>query len=192
MSLLKNPGCCSFRPGIIVILYGLLLTAALPTQALEIRIGYLLETRDLPPALSNLDDPPTDQGQAGARLGIADNNTTGKFTGQQFELVERRIEKSSQAADAVAELAAAGVQFLLLDVESETLRSLLQQKLPDQLLMFNVASPARDLRDQNCHPSLLHTALSRDMRSDALAQLLTKKRWSEWFLITGPRPQDRL
>jgi len=38
----------------------------------------------------------------------------------------------------------------------------------------------------------LHTALSRDMRTDAMGQYLAYKRWREWLLIPGPRPEDAL
>ena len=53
-----------------------------------VQIGWLSQTvkRTLP--LTYLDQPPDDEGIQGARLGIADNNTTGQFTGQSFELVE--------------------------------------------------------------------------------------------------------
>src|SRR4051812_46787291 len=51
----------------------------------SINIGYL---RAYAPqlALSVLDVPPRDEGVAGAKVAIVDNNTTGKFMGQQFSL----------------------------------------------------------------------------------------------------------
>ena len=56
-----------------------------------VSIGWLSQPikRKLP--LSYLDQPPEDEGIQGARLGIADNDTTGHFTGQSFELVERVV-----------------------------------------------------------------------------------------------------
>ena len=38
--------------------------------------------------ISLLERPAEDDGLAGARLAIDDNNTTGQFTKQKFELVE--------------------------------------------------------------------------------------------------------
>src|SRR5271155_5660836 len=71
----------------------LIIVMAVPTAAVRaggqmVQIGWLSQTarRTLP--LTYLDQPPQDEGIQGARLGIADNNTTGQFTGQSFELVE--------------------------------------------------------------------------------------------------------
>jgi len=169
-----------------------LMSAQMPAYAAEMRIGYLLQTRALPPALSNLDQPSPDEGLAGAELGIADNNSSGKFSGQNFTLELRRLGAGDEAAAALDQLTDAGVQFVLLDLDAASLGRLLQHPLPHSILMFNVAAEDREFRDRNCHPALLHTALSRDMRSDALAQLLVKKRWTEWLLVTGPRNEDRL
>ena len=49
-----------------------------------VRIGWLSQPvkRTLP--LSYLDQPPQDEGIQGARLGIADDDTTGHFTGQSL------------------------------------------------------------------------------------------------------------
>ena len=170
----------------------MLLLMLVPAGAADIRIGYLAETRDLPPVLSNLDELPADEGVAGAGLGIADNNATGRFSGQSFELVPKRIDTGGDAKSALDGFAAAGIDFVVLDLTGATLGRLLEQPLPSSMLLFNVAAQDRRFRDADCHPALLHTALSRDMRSDALAQFLVKKRWREWFLVTGPRPGDRL
>ena len=63
--------------------------ASQPPAAGEVRrIAIVLarELRDLPPPLSLLDVPPPDEGVAGARLAINDNNTTGRFLKQEFAL----------------------------------------------------------------------------------------------------------
>jgi ABC transporter substrate binding protein (PQQ-dependent alcohol dehydrogenase system) len=158
----------------------------------EIRAGYIQQARQLPPALSNLDTPPADEGLAGARLAIADNNTSGRFTGQSFALETRHIAAGADAGPALQSLAAKGVHFVLLDLDAATLGRLLREPLPPQLLLFNVAAEDRRFRDTDCHPALLHTALSRDMRSDALAQFLVARRWPDWLLVTGPRDEDRM
>ncbi len=63
-------------------------SADLRAAGATVQIGWLSRTvkRTLP--LTYLDQPPEDEGIQGARLGIADNNTTGHFTGQSFDLVE--------------------------------------------------------------------------------------------------------
>ena len=69
-----------------------------------VRIGWLSQTvkRALP--LTYLDQPPEDEGIQGARLGIADDDTTGHFTGQSFELVERVVPEDGDVAASFREL----------------------------------------------------------------------------------------
>src|ERR1700758_1787981 len=73
-----------------------------------VQIGWLSQAikRTLP--LSYLDQPPEDEGVQGARLGIADNDTTGHFTGQSFELVESIAPEDGDVTSAFRDLAAKG------------------------------------------------------------------------------------
>ena len=50
-----------------------------PNKMHRIAIVLARERRDVPPPLSLVDIPPPDDGIAGARLAISDNNTTGRF-----------------------------------------------------------------------------------------------------------------
>ena len=69
---------------------------------LKIRILMAREIREdrLPP-LSLLDIPPPDDGVAGAKLAISDNNTTGRFLKQEFSL---DIVQSATPEELVAEV----------------------------------------------------------------------------------------
>ena len=86
-----------------------------------IEIGWLSQTvkRTLP--LTYLDQPPDDEGLQGARLGIADNNTTGQFTGQSFELVESIAPEGGDVASAFRNLAAKGVRLVVTDLDAPKL-----------------------------------------------------------------------
>ncbi|HTO83770.1 MAG TPA: branched-chain amino acid ABC transporter substrate-binding protein, partial [Methylomirabilota bacterium] len=58
------------------------------TEVATIPIAYITQrVKELPP-LSLVDQPTTDNGLMGARVGIDDNNTTGQFTKQKFTLDE--------------------------------------------------------------------------------------------------------
>src|SRR6201997_5376419 len=91
----------------------LLLVASLPTIArteeVTVQIGWLSQAvkRTLP--LSYLDQPPQDEGLQGARLGIADNDTTGHFTGQSFTLTEAIVPADGDVAAGLRELTAKGI-----------------------------------------------------------------------------------
>ena len=74
-------------------------------QPVEIRIGYL---RAYAPqlALSVLDVPPRDEGVAGANVAIADNNTTGKFLGQEFTLDVTEVKPDADVVPVFKEMIA--------------------------------------------------------------------------------------
>src|ERR1700749_2449363 len=69
-----------------------------------VQIGWLSQAvkRTLP--LSYLDQPPQDEGIQGARLGVAANETTGRFTGQSFELAEVIVPENGDVAAGLREL----------------------------------------------------------------------------------------
>lgn len=180
--------------------FGALLLAGTPAAAQqqgaadagEIRIGFLSQTPEPPPYVANPDEPPPDDGLAGAALAIADNNTTGKFLKQSFLLDSVEVPPDGDAAAALRELAGRGGRFIVVDAPGATVEAL--AKLPEArgLLILNANAPDDSLRGAACAPNLLHVAPSRAMLADALGQYLVKKRWPRWFLVTGRRPEDRL
>ena len=86
-----------------------------------VQIGWLSQAvkRTLP--LSYLDQPPRDEGIQGAQLGVADNNTTGRFTGQSFALIEAIVPENSDAAAGVRELTAKGIRLVVTDLGASQL-----------------------------------------------------------------------
>ncbi len=59
-------------------------------------------------------------------------------------------------------------------------------------LVINVGSPDDGLREENCRANVVHVAPTRTMLADALGQYLSWKQWRNWFLISGPQPNDKL
>ena len=68
-------------------------TPVLAADPIEIGIGYLGKA-GVKPNLSLVELPAENDGVAGARLAIEDNNTTGKFLNQRFTLEEVRLKES--------------------------------------------------------------------------------------------------
>src|SRR5215468_8901330 len=87
-------------------------------DAAEIKIGYLHGTKPKP-SLSLIQIPADNDGVAGARLAIHDNNTTGKFLDQQFSLDEMRLAEDDDAAAAARSMAERGISFLIADVPTD-------------------------------------------------------------------------
>ena len=163
---------------------------AAQTQPAEIEIGHvrLAEPRILP--ISLLERPATDNGLAGAQLGMEDNNTTGQFTNQKFSLSEAAVTDQQQALDALARFAAEGIGFVIADLPADLLLPLADEAAKTGILVFNTGAADDALRMENCRANVIHVAPSRAMLADALAQYLVWKKWTRWFLIVGSHAAD--
>src|SRR5262249_16961008 len=62
----------------------------------------------------------------------------------------------------------------------------------DRILFFNVAATDDRLRQKDCRGNIIHTAPSRAMLADGLAQYLVWKKWVRWFLVVCSHERDQL
>ncbi len=153
-------------------------------------IGYLKqEVKQLIP-LSRLHVEPEDYGIAGAEMALKDNNTTGRFTKQQFTLDVERVPVGGDAVAALQRLVESGHNFVLVDAPADTLLRLSDSVTGKDVLLFNVRAEDVKLRQEECRANLLHTAPDRYMLADALAQYLVWKRWQRWLVAKGVFPED--
>ena len=58
--------------------------------------------------------------------------------------------------------------------------------------MFNAGAPDDRLREEDCRANVIHTAPTRSMLTDGLAQYLIWKQWRRWLLVVGSHPEDKL
>ncbi len=165
---------------------------AVAKDVLQIPVLYLKQLRNKNPPLSLLDIAPPDDGIAGAKLGIADNNTTGKFVNQNFALDVLASAKIDELLAAATEKVAAGTSFILADLEAADLLKLADALAGKEAIILNVGSADDGLREENCRANVLHTPPTRSMLADALGQYFAWKKWTNWFLISGPQPEDKL
>ncbi|WP_199699365.1 ABC transporter substrate-binding protein [Oleomonas cavernae] len=156
--------------------------------SIEVRIG-LVGHKSQPPALYELDPTPPDEGAAGARLAIEDNNTTGKFTHQRYALDEATLAAGQSAVEAATRLVDGGAGFLILDLPADELLGVADALAARNVILFNAQAQDDRLRNADCRANLFHIAPSRAMVTDALAQVMTAKRWADLFLIVGPGPR---
>lgn len=177
----------------IALAFLMLLALAAPTLAEPptMVIGYLGEQRKSPLPLGPLDEAVADEGLQGARLGIADDASTGRFLGQQFRLQEKILKPGEAPAEAVKEFAAANISFVVADVDADRLLQASAAPGAERMTLFNSRAPDDRLRQDDCRRNVLHTIPSRAMLADALAQYLIWKRWQHWFLLVGPHPGDQ-
>jgi ABC transporter substrate binding protein (PQQ-dependent alcohol dehydrogenase system) len=159
-------------------------------QAHRIAIVLARELRALPPPLSILDVPPQDEGVAGARLAINDNNTTGRFLQQEFALEVVQGANAEELVGEVKKRVDAGAAFVIADSSPQTLIALADALKGRDVLILNAGSSDDRLREADCRPNVVHTTPSRAMLADALAQYLVWKRWRRWLLVRGTEPDD--
>jgi ABC transporter substrate binding protein (PQQ-dependent alcohol dehydrogenase system) len=156
----------------------------------KIPIGYLKqEVKKLIP-LSRLNAEPEDYGIAGAELALKDNNTTGRFTKQDFTLSVERVPIGGDAVATLRKLVDSGHRFVLVDAPADTLLTLSDAVKNEDVLLFNIRAPDETLRQENCRANILHVAPDRYMLADALAQYLVWKRWQRWLVLKGVFPED--
>ncbi len=159
---------------------------------LAVNIAYLTQAQQAPPQLSNLDPFIKDKGLMGAELGINDDNTTGEFTGQQFNLTTVIAPTDGNIVDTFNKALANKFQYVVVNLAAEQLNRLADLPEAKSMLLFDVATRDDALRNEQCRSNVLHLLPSRAMRADALAQYMMKKRWSKWFLVIGATEEDRL
>ncbi|MFL6820607.1 MAG: ABC transporter substrate-binding protein [Bradyrhizobium sp.] len=172
---------------------GLILLArgnVLATEPVEIGIGYLRRVA-IKPALSLVEQPAEDNGVAGARLAIEDNNTTGKFLNQHFSLLQFRLDDPDQAARAALALADRNVGFIIADLSADALLKAADAVRGRGIVLLNAAAIDDRLREEDCRANIIHVAPTRSMLADALAQYLVWKQWKRWMLIVGSHEEDK-
>ncbi|MCC0031942.1 MAG: ABC transporter substrate-binding protein [Brucellaceae bacterium] len=163
-----------------------------PAGRLAVSVLYIQQQPDRPPVLSNIVTWPEDEGLQGARLAIADNNTTGKFLNQDHMLAETLVEPGGDVVAAARAVLDGGPKLAVLNVPGDRLKEIAALPEAADDLLFNAGSADDDLRDAACMANVLHTLPSRAMLSDALMQFLAKRQWRSLFLIAGNRPGDLL
>src|SRR4029077_17747365 len=116
----KVPAGYSIRPllGLLFVLNSSV--TALAADPVETGVGYLRRAT-VKTTLSLVEQPAADDGVAGARLAIDDNNTTGKFLNQHFTLHEMRLKETDDPAKAATQLADQNIPFIVADLPAEAL-----------------------------------------------------------------------
>lgn len=163
-----------------------------PVKTQEVAIAYLGQAQQAPAALSNLDPFIPDKGHNGAELGIIDNNTTGQFTGQKFVLKKFIVPVDGDPVAVFNKEIAGRYHLVVTQLPMVQTLNISALDAGKSSLLLDAASMDDEFRNGQCRSNVLHLLPSRAMRADALAQYLMKKRWTKWFLVTGPSPEDQL
>lgn len=167
------------------------ISTSVAAEPQRIKIGYLHGPLSKE-KISLIDIPAANDGLAGAQLAIDDNNTTGRFVGQQFELIDSLIKDGDDPAAAVNALADQGVAFIAINLPASQLLQAADAGKARGEILINAGAPDERLREQDCRANVIHVAPSRFMLADGLAQYLVLRKWRRWFLVSGSHDSDKL
>jgi len=165
-------------------------TNVLAADPVEISIGYLRRVA-IKPTLSLVEQPAENDGVAGARLAIEDNNTTGKFLNQHFTLVEFRLKDGDDAAKAAVALADRNIAFVITDLPADALLKAADAVRDRGTVLLNAGAIDDRLREEDCRANIIHAAPTRSMLADGLAQYLVWKQWKRWMMVVGSHDEDK-
>ncbi len=156
--------------------------------AIEIAYLALKQSRSVPASL--LDRPPEDEGLQGARLGIADDETTGRFINQGWHLQEVVESDGSSVSARFQALAAQGQRLFVTDLPAPLLLQLADLPEAKGATILDATTTDDRLRGADCRANLLHLLPSRAMLADALMQYLSVKQWRDLMLVVGRDEAD--
>ena len=157
----------------------------------QIKIVHLNKIIEREPTIYSINPEIIKNGILGSRMGIKDNNTTGKFTNQNFELIEQNINPNESAKEIFEKFRKDKYKFFILNVSKDDFNEILSSDLLEDALLINTSLKDNDLRNEKCNKQILHTAPSYRMLSDALIQFLKKKNWTKLLLISGVNERDK-
>ena len=160
-----------------------------PSPELLVDIAFIAHANPPAPPFE-LDEPPPGEGADGAKLAEQEDNTTGSFLGQKFAVTAVELDESDNPIEAAKPLLARGIKLFVVALPAAEALALADFVAPEGGLVFNAAAPDDALRGADCRANLFHTAPSRAMLTDALAQYLVVRRWTKILLVTGPKKGD--
>ncbi|MFC7517632.1 ABC transporter substrate-binding protein [Herbaspirillum sp. GCM10030257] len=172
-----------------------LLGLACTVQARDLKIGIVFDPADPRYESKRLDKlyPGQAMGRpkAGAELAIAESAFQLEQANLRVMLEEVPAASARDARAQIEALAKKGVRHFLADLPGSSLTELSKTVAGQDVLLFNVSAPEARLRREACAANLFHTLPDDAMRSDAIAQFLTVRKWNKVLLLTSTLADDQ-
>ena len=125
---------------------------------LAVKVGVIQETHSRE-TISILDVPPVDDFVAGARMGMDDNNTTGRFLDQTFSIVDAKLAPGDDPVGPLNTMLADGVRLFIVDLPAAGILAVADAARPSGALVFNAGAPDDRLREEDCRANVIHVVL---------------------------------
>ena len=139
-------------------------------------------------------DHPTGRAVDAARVAVEESEPEMAAVGHSLIVKPFLAANALDLARVMMQIRSAKIQYVLLDLPVEALRHVVSETSagPGAPILFNIGASADDLRGLACSALVLHTYPSASMLSDALAQFLASKSWTQLLVLHGQKPQDKL
>ena len=146
---------------IALLLASLLATPAVAADPVIIGIGYLALAPKRVGSQVLLDPPLTDEGVQGARLALADDQTTGRFLNQSYVLHESVQPDADAVLAAARAMLAAGERIIVTDLPAPLLLRVADLPEARDATLLDATSEDDSLRGAGCRARVLHLLPSR-------------------------------
>ncbi len=160
------------------------------SAAIDVPVYYIARDIESPLPLSLVDKRVEKDGFSGAELGLKDNQTTGKFLGHEYRLIDIFVAEDAEIKESISKAGENDPEIIVANLEADDLLAV-ADRFPESLLI-NVRAEDNRVRDADCRANVFHVAPSRAMLTDALAQYLAWKRWNRVIIVKGRHPDDAL
>ena len=127
---------------------------------------------------------------AGAALGLEELERFTRIVGARFSMERRPVAGSAEMTAAVRDMLAGGTALFVIDAPDAVVAEVAARTAGLGAVLFNATATGDALRNELCQPHLFHTAASRAMLTDALAQYLKSRKWDEVLVLRGPLEED--
>ena len=123
----------------------------------------------------------------GVQLALDDSQFELEASGAAVQLATQSAGTLEAARTAAVAAEKAGAAMLLVDLPTDWVLAVTDAvKVP----VLNLSDASDRLRAQDCRARLFHVIPSERMRTDALAQTLVARKWSQLLLLVGPSAAD--
>ncbi len=127
----------------------------------------------------------------GAQLGVNDAKPLSRAMKADHQLERITAKSADEMAGAITKANDDGVNYFIVDAPAEAFRTIAAAVRGRDLLLFNVSAPEDWLRRDLCAPEIIHVTPSRAQLMDGLTQFLVSRKWRDYLVFRGPKPEDK-
>jgi len=127
---------------------------------------------------------------AAAEQAIKETAFSGSALKLRFELLKREAADATAMVEMVKAMVTAGAHYVIVDADGVVMADVAKRTAGLPVTLFNIAAQDDALRGAQCSAKLLHVIPNHAMLTDALAQYLVLRRWSNVLVLQGPLPAD--